>query len=282
MTERSLQQLYQLPPERFTAARNQLVKELSAAGSKELASKVRAANRPTVAIWALNKIAGEFSGELAELFKAGNRIGTAQASAVRGNRQGADELRQASHDLQTKLTTLLGQAAEAIQSLGRSPSAAVLSKIEATLRAAALSPGEGRQLLKEGILDRELQYAGFPGSVEISAAANEAEATPQRRRGAGRFAAPDRDAVKRKHEETKRAAAARRAAERDLRKWELRVRRSQAEAARREEVATRLQRSAMAAREDADRAKRRADEDRGQLQLASDRLSRLGRATQPD
>jgi len=144
MTEASLQQLYQRPPERFTAARNQLAKELSAAGSEELASRVRAASRPTVAIWALNKLAHDSPEELDELLEAGDRIRAAQARAVRGNRQGAGELRQASHELQTKLVSLVRRAAHAIEGLGRSPSASALGKIEATLRAAALNPGEGR------------------------------------------------------------------------------------------------------------------------------------------
>jgi len=282
MTERSLQELYQLPPERFTAARNRLAKELSAEGSKELASRVRAANRPTVAIWALNKLAREFPEELEELLEAGDRIRAAQASAVRGNRQGAGELRQASHDLQSKLATLIARAAEAIQGLGRAPSTSVLGKIETTLRAAALNPGEGRQRLKEGILDRELQHTGFPGSAEIASAADKPERTAERSRGAGRSRAEDRDALKRAREENKRAVAARRAAERDLRKWELTVRRSQAQAARTDEVAARLQRSAAAAREEADRAKRRAEEDRRQLQLAADRLLLLRPGTQSD
>jgi hypothetical protein len=282
MTERSLQQLYQLPPERFTAARNQLAKELSAEGSRELASRVRAANRPTVAIWALNRIAREFPEELQALLDAGDRIRAAQASAVRGNRQGAGELRQASHDLQSKLAALIARGAEAIQGLGRAPSASVLGKIEATLRAAALNPGEGRQLLKEGILDRELQHAGFPGSAEISSAADRPERTAERRHGADRSRAADREALKRAREENKRAVAARRGAARDLRKWELRVRRSQTEAARRDEVAARLERSAAEAREKANRAKRRAEEDRRQLQLAADRLSQLRPGTQSD
>jgi hypothetical protein len=282
MTERSLQELYQLPPERFTAARNQLVKELSAQGSKELASRVRSANRPTVAIWALNKLAREYPKELEELLEAGDRIRAAQASAVRGNRQGAGELRQASHDLQSKLATLIARAAEAIQGLGRAPSASVLGKIEATLRAAALNPGEGRQLLKEGILDKDLQYSGFPGSAEIASAAERPERTPERQRGAGRSQVADREALKRAREEKKQAIAERRAAERDLRKQELKAQRSRAEATRAEEVAARLQRSAAAAREEADRAKRRAEEDRRQLQLSAERLSRLGSGTQSD
>jgi hypothetical protein len=221
MTERSLQQLYQQPPERFTAARNQLAKELSAQGSKELASRVKAANRPTVAIWALNKLAREFPEELEELLEAGDRIRAAQASAIRGNRQGAGELRQASHDLQSKLATLIARAAEAIQGLGRAPSASVLGKIEATLRAAALNPGEGRQRLKEGILDTELHHAGFPGSAEIASAADRPAHPSEARRGAGRSRAGDREALKRVREANKRAVAARRAAERDLRTWEL-------------------------------------------------------------
>jgi hypothetical protein len=282
MTERSLQELYQLPPERFTAARNQLAKELSAVGSKELASRVRAANRPTVAIWALNQLAREFPEELEALLEAGDRIRAAQASAVRGNRQGAGELRQASHDLQSKLATLIAHAAEAIHGLGRAASASVLGKVEATLRAAALNPGEGRNLLKQGILDRELQYAGFPGSVEIAAAGKRPEGTAESRRGGGRSRARDRDPALKSAREAKQRAVARREAERDLRKWELRTRRSQAQAARREALAARLQRSAVAAREEADQAKRRAEEDRRQLQLATDRLSQLSPGRQSD
>src|SRR5260370_3906273 len=220
MTERDLHEPLAGAADVLPADRNRRGKEVAAEGSKELASGVRAANRPTVAIWALNKLAREFPEELEELLEAGDRIRAAQASAVRGNRQGAGELRQASHDLQSKLATLIARAAEAIQCFGRAPSTSELGKIDTTLRAAAPNPGEGRQRLKEGILDRELQHTGFPGSAEIASAADKPERTAERSRGAGRSRAEDRDALKRARAENKRAVAARRAAERDLRKWQ--------------------------------------------------------------
>ena len=267
----ALQQLYQVAPEAFTAARNQLAKELTEAGSSELAQKVRSRSKPTLATWALNQVGRESGREVDALFDAGDRIRRAQTTALRGNRDGADQLRQASQEEQKLIALLLGRAAEAIKKLGHAASAATLGRIEGTLRALALTPGEARQLLKTGILDKELQYTGFPGSLEMSEVGPPPKAAPKVK------GKPDleRIAEGKKREENKRAAAERRAAEHEVGDWERKVQRSQALAAHLEQIATRAEHSARQARQNAEQAKRSADEDQRRLARARDDLASL-------
>ena len=267
----ALQQLYQVAPEGFTAARNQLAKELAAAGSSDLAQKVRSRSKPTLATWALNQVGRESSEELDALFEAGDRIRQAQAVALRGNRQGADQLRVAMQEEQKLIALLMGRAAEAMRKLGHAASPAALGRIEGTLRALALTPGEARQLLKAGILDKELQYAGFPGSPEMSDIGPAPRAEPK---STGKRDL-ERGAEKKEREEKKRAVAERRAAETEVQNWERKAQRSQENAAHLEQIAMRTEQSARQARDNAEQAKRSADEDQRQLTRARNHLADL-------
>jgi hypothetical protein len=226
-----------------------------------------------VATWALNQVGRESREELDALFDAGDRIRRAQAVALRGNREGAEELRRASQEEQKLIALLLGRAADSMRKLGHVASPAALGRIEGTLRALALNPGETRELLKTGTLDRELQYTGFPGSLEMS----DVRPAPQAGAGAKAKRELERIAEGKKREEDKQAAAQRRAAEHEVRDWERKVERSQATAAHLEQIATRAEQSARQARQNAEQAKRSADEDQRQLTRARDSLANLVR-----
>ncbi|MDP8988077.1 MAG: hypothetical protein M3N11_06985, partial [Actinomycetota bacterium] len=52
-----LDQLYELEPRHFVAARDRLVRELRAAGERQAAAAVKGLRRPTVVAWALNQVA---------------------------------------------------------------------------------------------------------------------------------------------------------------------------------------------------------------------------------
>jgi hypothetical protein len=49
--------LYQLPVAEFVAARDQLVRQLRAAGDREAARRVAALRRPSISAWAANQLA---------------------------------------------------------------------------------------------------------------------------------------------------------------------------------------------------------------------------------
>ncbi|MFL6185898.1 MAG: hypothetical protein ACJ745_13955, partial [Actinomycetes bacterium] len=49
--------LYRLPPGEFVAARDQLARQLRAAGGREAARRVAALRRPSISAWAANQLA---------------------------------------------------------------------------------------------------------------------------------------------------------------------------------------------------------------------------------
>ena len=67
-------ELYALPPERFTAARDEAVKRLRADGRRQDAQLVRALRRPTVVAWAVNHLARARPELVDELLEAGAEL----------------------------------------------------------------------------------------------------------------------------------------------------------------------------------------------------------------
>src|SRR3954471_3271554 len=88
--DRIADELYALPPEEFTAARDRAAAQVKADGQAALASQIRALRKPTQGAWALNLLARERPDELGQLLDLGTSLRAAQASL-----QG-DELRRLS------------------------------------------------------------------------------------------------------------------------------------------------------------------------------------------
>ncbi len=65
--ERELDELYALPLERFTRARNDLAARLRKAHQSDAAETVRALRKPTLAVWTANRLARAEPGLMAEL-----------------------------------------------------------------------------------------------------------------------------------------------------------------------------------------------------------------------
>ena len=78
--QQQIDQLYALPPEQFTAARNELAKSLRADGQKSEADTVRGLKRPSVGAWVLNQLARTRPQEVRRLIEAGERLRKIQAS----------------------------------------------------------------------------------------------------------------------------------------------------------------------------------------------------------
>jgi hypothetical protein len=134
--------LYALPLEEFTAARNALAKELKS-------PDVKALKKPSRAAWTLNQLARSHPRDVDALLRAGDKVRDAQTAALRGD---ASKMREAGRDLAEAVDHLLELAGDA--------SAAVRDAIAATLRAAATEPAAG-ELLKRGVLVSEIDPSGF-------------------------------------------------------------------------------------------------------------------------
>src|SRR3954454_5353872 len=82
--ERELDALYQLPPDRFTAARNELAKRLRADGQGEAAQQVKALRKPTAAVWLVNRLARDDEVDIQRLLSSGESMTKSQAKVARG------------------------------------------------------------------------------------------------------------------------------------------------------------------------------------------------------
>ena len=166
---RAPEDLYGLPLEEFTPARDALAKELKAAGRKDDAADVKALRKPSVAAWALNRTARDHGEAIAGLRSAGADVRAAQREAMSGD---AGRLREAGRALADEVDRVAGLAADALRAAGRPASAAQQEKLVATLRTAAVDDDAG-DLLARGVLADDLEATGFSllgsGSGDLSA-----------------------------------------------------------------------------------------------------------------
>jgi len=154
---RAPEDLYGLPLEEFTPARDALAKELKSDGRKEEAAEVKALRKPTVAAWALNRASREHPDAVAALRAAGADLRQAQTEALSGD---AGRLRAAGRAVADEVDRVAGLAADALQAAGRPASAAQQEKIVATLRTAAVDDDAG-DVLARGVLVDDLESTGF-------------------------------------------------------------------------------------------------------------------------
>jgi len=232
--------LYGLPLDEFTAARDALAKELRGAGDKEGAAEVKARRKPSVASWAINQAARRHGSGVGRLLAAGADSREAQSQALAGD---AGALREATRTLNGEVERVADLAVGELEATGREASPATRERIATTLRAAAVDE-EGGRLLERGVLAEDLEPAGF-GVFDLAAPPGEGT-LPVRRP----------PAPKRSKEEDEALAAARR----ELRRAEAEVETATARARRRAERAEAAERQAIEAHRAAEAARAEAEE----------------------
>lgn len=229
---RETAELYGLPADEFTAARNARAKELKPE-SPDLAAALAKLPKPSAAAAAVNRIARREPSEVRALIQAGKRLRQAQEAAVAGK----------SSDLQGAVAEHRA-ALERVQREARKLklSAAVLERVVATVRAASVDP-ELQRLLERGLLAREVEGSGFsldPSLVAAVPARKAASAKPTKpkvdeaakarlRKAKERLAAASKEAaaaekeLARAEREAERAAEAVAKAEREVEEAERRL-----------------------------------------------------------
>jgi hypothetical protein len=233
---KALDGLYQGPLEEFTAARNELAKELGSDWVKGL-------QKPSRAAWLVNQLAARKADEVASLLRLGSDLRAAQEEMLAGSPDRA-KLREAAQREQRTVDSLT-RAAEAI---GREHGvgAQVLTRVGETLQAAAGDP-EVAQAIEAGRLTRERRAASV-GLIGTAAPA------PRSTRKAGK----ERDAAERRARQQQ--AKRRRAAERKLAAAEKKLEREQAKLDRAREAVGDAERRVHDAELDAHAARRELDE----------------------
>lgn len=235
--QRELDELYGLPLEEFTKARNDLATRLRKAHQSEAAAEVRGLRKPSVVAWTANQLARAEPQLVRGLLDAGAELRDAQQRALAGEADGGavTDATAAERDA-VRALVVAGR-----RLLGDRASAALLDRLTQTLRAAAIDEGAG-PLLAAGRLTEELQAVGFgpleavapkrPGADEVRRAAREhvnqlraearrlsleAREAEEAADEAERAAQELRAAAGAKREEAARAASELAAAEDDLR-----------------------------------------------------------------
>ena len=214
----ALDELYALPLDEFTKARNELAARLKKGGDGDAAAQVKGLSKPSVPAWAVNRLARTRKRDVRALLDAAERARTGKEKTLR---EALDEQRLA-------LSRLTDQARELLEAERGSAPDAMLQRVTATLRAAASDPAAA-ELLERGRLTEELEPAGFEALAGIVEAAAPARSTK-----------PDDELDRRKRREAAQK----------------RVRERKAEAAELHARADRAEQAAVQARRAADRADR--------------------------
>ncbi|HEX2072904.1 MAG TPA: hypothetical protein VHF92_03895, partial [Geodermatophilus sp.] len=209
-------ELYEVPPEEFTAFRKARQEEARAGGDRALAKEIGALPKPSAAAWVCNLLVRVHRDEIEGLVELGGLLRQAQERLAR------DELRALNSQRSQLLTALTRQASALARERGRPVSSAVAAQVEDTLRAALSDPDAGEVLLS-GRLTAPMSYSGLgtAGSrpdLRLVHPPRPARAAAVPDRAARRTAtAPER---RRAREEAQRAAEeeARRAAEEEARR----------------------------------------------------------------
>lgn len=197
--------LYALPLEEFTSARNDLARALKDEGRAEEAARVKKLKKPPVSAWAVNQLARDDPDGIARLLDLLDRLKEAR-SAPDIQKLGAQR-----RELVAKLTRRAGQLAEAA---GHAASATTLQRVTQTLQAGAEE--EERDLLQRGALPDDLEPAGFDAlgafSLDAFTSTPEPDDSADELEELKRLAAAAEDEAARLSAEAERAEAAARAA----------------------------------------------------------------------
>ena len=148
-------ELYALPPEQFTAARNARAQEAKAAGDRETAARITALRKPTVLGWLVNLLVRELPDEIGGFLDLGDALREATATLS------GPELRQLSGQRHRLVQALVRQARELARQRGSRITEDVARGLEETLAAALTDPAVADQL-RAGRLTSGLTATGFP------------------------------------------------------------------------------------------------------------------------
>lgn len=210
-----VQELYRGPPEGFIAARDGLVQRLREEGRDTDAAAVKKLRRPTVAAWALDRLAEDQPDALGALLEAGEALARAQRATLSGRDPKA--LREATTTRRDLVAQLSEAASQILRDAERSPDPH-LEDIRGTLEAASVDEEIGGHL-RAGTLERTSRpSAGFgdiSGLQLVSRQDDVPEEAKPSRRASSRPAVPDAEEQARDQEmEVRRLRRDRDAAER--------------------------------------------------------------------
>jgi hypothetical protein len=156
-----VRELYVLPPTDFVTARNELVRQARAAGSKDVAERLQQLRRPTRSAWLVNLLARD-SNAMQRLSALGRELRDAQTGLARV------ELRDLAEQRRRLIADLMDRARAHAAEAGLRLTPSVLSEVEATLQAALVDLA-GAMTIRNGRLVRPLTHSGFGPRPRLNA-----------------------------------------------------------------------------------------------------------------
>ncbi|MFF7772385.1 hypothetical protein ACFZC7_38570 [Streptomyces massasporeus] len=153
-------ELYALRPEEFTAARASAVASARTAGDRELAERIRALRKPSLAAWVSNLLVRSSPGEVEPLLRLGEGLRQAHQDLD------GTQLRELSRRQHALIRALSLQARQLAKEAGHPIGESVQREVENTLHAVLADP-EAAQAWAGGRLAKPLSAAvGFPVTAE--------------------------------------------------------------------------------------------------------------------
>ncbi len=176
-------ELYGLPLEQFTAARNDKAKQVRGQGDGEAAAEIAKLAKPSTVAWLANHLARQHADQVGRLLELGESMRRATAVLDAG------QLRQLSAQQHQVVQILLQRAHGLADAAGLAFSASTARGLEDTLHAALADEVSARRLA-QGRLTSGLSHSGFPGILAgpQGAGAWQVPATQPRQGGSGRVA----------------------------------------------------------------------------------------------
>jgi predicted ribosome quality control (RQC) complex YloA/Tae2 family protein len=234
-------ELFALPLDEFTAARNALAKQLKQDGDAAAAEQVQALPKPSVAAWTVNQLARREPDGVRSLLNVAARLRSAQERSLQGERT-ADELRAAQAEEREVIRALTRSAESVLRDAGRPASGTTLERVASLLRAAAVNE-PGRSALREGRLGSEIAVSGFDAFSDIK--------LPAKR---GRSAARAGDDLAERRRQKREAEQRRKRLEKQVRELTARAEAAERDAARARKQAEDAEAAAERLRREADAA----------------------------
>jgi hypothetical protein len=170
-TDEIAAELYLVPPARFVAARDKVVRQARAAGHRDLARELQALRRPTLSAWLVNALTRHQRARMQELFALGRELRQAQT------RLDGDLLRRLPGQREDLIAELLDWARRHAAEAGVQPSEAALSEVEATLQAGLVDLAAAAAVMS-GHLVRPMSHAGFGPLPQVESAGIPSAAAP--------------------------------------------------------------------------------------------------------
>lgn len=152
--------LYALALGDFTPARDALVKEHK--GDKELAARLKALRKPSLAAWVVNLLVRRDAGQVDQVLQVGTALREAQANLD------GEELRSLTRQRRQLTAAITTQARGLAREEGVKVTPAVADQVEATLTAAMVDEGAARAV-RSGLLVAALAATGV-GEVDVAPA----------------------------------------------------------------------------------------------------------------